>query len=199
MTGLILTDFYAMKKNLAVTGVIALMYMILGLVTGSCVELVAFLIFFAVMQVVSAYSYGERAKLDLLANTLPISRKHIVLSKYVLMGILLTVSAVCGCLTLLVSDLVHNNIGIEDYSVVLLCVMAGLLFAVIVMPLILKFGSEKARYMLVAIYVIPFALFYVLGKELNINNVMVGLFVADIFALIASMFISIRIYEKKDF
>lgn len=209
MMGLVLTDIYAMKKNLTLTAVMAVLYMAIGIVTGGSVELVAFFIFFAAMQIISAFAYSERAKMDIFANTLPILRKDVVFGKYVLTAIFLVTATLIGALSLLICDLVYSNVQAEDYASLLIVALIGLLFLTIVIPLMFKYGSEKARYIIVALYLIPFMAFFALTEYglldlsalegLDIKMIIISFVFLDIILLLLSMLISVKIYEKKEF
>lgn len=209
MMGLVLTDIYAMKKNLTLTAVMAVLYMAIGIVTGGSVELVAFFIFFAAMQIISAFAYSERAKMDIFANTLPILRKDVVFGKYVLTAIFLVTATLIGALSLLICDLVYSNVQAEDYASLLIVALIGLLFLTIVIPLMFKYGSEKARYIIVVLYLIPFMAFFALTEYglldlsalegLDIKMIIISFVFLDIILLLLSMLISVKIYEKKEF
>ena len=128
MIGMILADFYAMKKQLTMLGAMGALYLCIGIVSGSEHAMIAFFVLFSVMSVISSFTYNEQCRFDLFANTLPIGRHSIVLGKYMMAVISLGIADILGGICLGISHIMrHGNVS-EDIDVLVFVSMIGLFF-----------------------------------------------------------------------
>lgn len=120
-----------------------------------------------------AMAYEERSRGEVLVATLPVSRREICLSKYIL-GMLYTILGVVisvSCLFLgelflppqAVRTLVISNIG--GFSVMMIVI--GMIYIGIMLPIVLKFGTEKSRYIMLLLYMGIFAVSGAMGGILE--------------------------------
>ena len=84
MKGLLLKDLYVLKDSLKVYLIIFLLYGYMGIVEGEIGLMYAMVFITSVVLPITSVSYDERCGWDRLANTMPVSRKQIVYSKYLL-------------------------------------------------------------------------------------------------------------------
>jgi len=209
MTGLILSDIYAMKKQMKLLGGMSVIYVVFGIVSENPSMISAFFVLFSAMMVVSSFSYGEQCQFDILANTLPIRRTKIVLAKYILAVGCIVTAAVMGVVAFVLSEVIHHNIQREDFYVLAVVCLIGTLFVSMALPVIFKVGSERARLILVLIYLVPFliawmALQYDMIDFETIFNQWYNRILWCFLALVAvvfvvSVFVSVMIYNKKEF
>ncbi|GFZ33569.1 membrane protein [Clostridium zeae] len=178
-------------------------------------------IFIAVPSVIGylfvtyACAYDDKNKSDIMLNSLPISRKDIVISKY-LSIILYLVIGVCIAFifTTAVKYLKLGNItrlmNLED---VLGCFISISFLCSIYYPIYFKFGYLKSRYismfMLLVAFFVPTAIIEFIGKATNSNilqylsTVPEGVFeffiiLVLLFMLLISVFSSLKIYLNRD-
>jgi ABC-type transport system involved in multi-copper enzyme maturation permease subunit len=215
MTGLILKDLYNLKRYLKQIGLIFVIFGFLALQSKDPTLFIGMVTMIFSMLVITSMSYDDFAKWDKYALTMPILRKDIVLSKYILFIILMIVGTVAsGILSLAMNIYLHLNKAME---VVVTCgvMMLVIIFLFsILMPLLLKYGVEKSRILIFVIVGAPAffgAVILRLMKYLNIPQpdeaLLEKLFsvlpyasiVLALLALILSYNISVRIYEKKEF
>ena len=115
-------------------------------------------ILFSVL-VISSLSYDELAKWDRLALCMPITRRQVVASKYVLHLIFTAVGVLLGLLIGVLSLLIHDG---GDYRALLTLVATSaaiaLVYGALVLPLIFRYGPEKGRITIILLALVPAAL-----------------------------------------
>ena len=138
-----------------------------------------------------------------------ISRKKIVLSRY-------TIIWAMSLLAILISFLVGFNKNPLTKDVPLILILSALLLitsivGVFELPLMYKFGAEKARFIFVILYFIVFAFFSTISsnkewlleyikKGLTMDKTLLSLIIFTITIIVHSIsfFISIKIFENKE-
>ena len=150
-------------------------------------------------------SFDERIKWHIFSDAFPYSRKQAVSSKY-LVGLIISVGyIILAFIVQLIYGLVMGRLDFaEIFSRLSLAPLLLLLPQAITLPAMFKFGSDKGRiaiYVMVGILCGTFVLFSLLnmpaiyfGPELQIPIILA---LAGLFTL--SWFISIKLYEKRDF
>lgn len=217
MKGLLLKDFINLKKNFKVLAAILVFYVFLAFSSDnpSFISTMCTVIF--AMLTLTTYSYDDYAKWDPYALTLPISKKTIVQSKYLLLIILSVFSFIFGSVALY---FINSLAGKQDLREGLITTALGaaiVLFSnCIIIPLVTKLGVEKARLILFAIYGIPIILGSIILKKLMarypeppaafieamntfVNNAYIIIPLVVIVALLISYYITLGIYNKKEF
>ena len=84
MKGLIIKDIFNLKKGITTTLIMILFYGIFSYNTGNMSMLIGMTVFIMTSLSISSMSYDDMAKWDGYALSMPITRKNIVLSKYIL-------------------------------------------------------------------------------------------------------------------
>lgn len=171
MKGLILKDLLNLRKNLKTTIIICLFYTFIFSTLNPAFLSSMITILFA-MQILTTFSYDDYSKWNVYALSLPISKKQLVLSKYVLNfsfviggGIFSFILASLISLfkgSLLTNDLLASTIGSTGIM---------LLMTLILIPLIFKYGVERSRIMLLGIFAIPTILILIIGKILSLTGI----------------------------
>lgn len=212
MKGLLLKDFLILKECKQIV-LLLLFYIVISFLTNNFSFVSAILIMYTTIFVLTTFSYDAYSKWEKYSLCFPVSRKDLVLSKY-LFFLLLLAGAVFISLTLSVSFLLFINqtpnkeliletifsmIGISTYAV---------FFISVLFPIVFKIGIEKSRTLMMIIMAVPFLLFAFLGynhmlpfRELSEQTVILFLcvlFLLSFCALFASFFLSLKIFVKKD-
>ena len=86
MKGLIIKDFLNLRNNIK-TMLITILIYLLFFISYDPSFLSGLLIMIFCLQILSTFSYDEYANWDVFALSLPISRKELVLSKYIVFAI----------------------------------------------------------------------------------------------------------------
>ncbi|NLM25618.1 MAG: ABC-2 transporter permease [Firmicutes bacterium] len=206
MKGLLLKDFYALRKQGRVIFALSIFYLILGLSSGNIGMFGTMITLLSAMLPITTMSYDEYHKWDRYALAMPVSRKTIVLSKYCL-GIICSLAA--SLLVLLVNLLMSLT---NDLSLILILqsnlvfIVVANLFLAIVLPIIFKFGIEKGRMIMLMVIALPTLGLILLGKlgvSLPSEQVLIRMLYLSPIVVFILVFLSIqlsnKIYQQKEF
>ena len=209
MKGLIIKDLLVLRKSarvfIALTGLYLLMAIFLHTDFGVLIS------FIMGMLTITSFAYDEQAKWDAFALTMPVSKRDMVFSKYLLaiflgiagglMGILLSVAAAIGQGPVDIIAILKNT-GIA--------VCATYVFSSIALPLVYKLASEKSRLVLMLCYAAPILLGTIIINMLNeasitmpqlLSAAQIAAIILPFFTVIALVFsyrLSLVIFIKKD-
>lgn len=203
MTGLILKDLLNLKKQAKVYLILVIFYFVYGAVFESSSMFSSMMTMIAVMIPLTAMSYDERSKWDRYALTMPISRKVIVASRYLLGMIFIAAAFV---LSVLVNMVFSKMYSIESILISLASLSAGITVMSVIFPLLFKYGVEKGRILMMLVLFTPIAILMMVSK-LGLSmpdeeTIKTFIFLSPIIALmllLVSIYISLSIYRKKEF
>lgn len=209
MHGLIQKDLYSLRGSLKSILLIMVLFGILFIPQAGGISFIAVTVFIMPSLVISTISMDDFVKWDKYALTLPLSRKDIVKSKYELLLLLSIIGAIIGLAVTAVYNLVVNQASVEDILMMgIMMVAISIALLGIVMPVIYKFGVEKARILMMACIFLPIIL--ILGLVYAAENLGVGLpevsslllivmtLIISAAVFLLSYFVSLRIYSKTD-
>lgn len=206
MFGLIKKDFLLLSKT-SKTLLLVLLFMTLiqlpsantAIITGTTTVL------FGVL-VITTFSYDDLAKWQGYELTLPIPRSQIVLSKYVsacvftLIGILISTCVNFVFYILDKTPSIQETLGTVGLTGCVVFMMVS-----IVIPLIFKYGAEKARLFMMLIFILPyFGITFLAKSNIIVNfdeffNAILNLLpIITVSFIIVSYFISVRILNSKE-
>lgn len=203
MKGLILKDLLNLRKQARIILMFVGFYFVLGVVNqnGDSFGGVVALLF--AMLAVTALAYDERAGWDKYALTMPVSRRDLVVSKY-LLGLLLSF---VGFLLNLVFRLAFASAAFMDGLLVSLALFGvGVFFLALMLPINFKWGVEKGRILMMIVLFGPTILITLLPRmgvampgEAFLQSLTYILPAAGIVLFAISVWVSLKIYEKKEF
>lgn len=204
MTGLILKDLFTLTRQ-------ALMYIVFiavfSLMPGY--NMASFAVIMACMMPMTALAYDERSHWDRLAASMPYTTAQLVLSKY-LMGLILMLGSVAlGLVALPLQRLVNPDVSLSELlSVSLGALCAGMLIQGVLLPVMFRFGTEKARLFMLVLMGVAFAGIAALGQAQDaLRGFMEGMNGGAAMAVLAclaaavylvSMPLSIRAYRRRN-
>ncbi len=203
MKGLLIKDLYALKKQGKVMAALIIFYLAFSIATKNLGLFSSVSISLSILLPITSMSLDEYNKWDTYAVSMPVSRKSIVLSKYILgLGLNITITIiVCIVNFIFVYFGANSNYG-DVVATGLNIAGGGVLLLSILLPIIYKFGVEKARLLMLLIFLVP-ALVFALLPEMDWNiNAKPLLYIGPvllIFILLLSIAISSRIYTGKEF
>ncbi|MDD4571123.1 MAG: ABC-2 transporter permease [Clostridia bacterium] len=165
-------------------------------------------ILFAIMAITSM-SYDELAKWNIYALSMPISRKELVLEKYLLAFILVCLGVAISLIIAVIPVFMGNK---ADLLMLMLTVLTSgsvaLIMLTILLPLVYKFGIEKSRIILFIVLFIPSILLAILAQtglimpnkatDLLIITLLQILPIVALVLFVASYFISVAIFNNKE-
>ena len=211
MTGLILKDFYTMKKNLIYLVVMILLFSSIYTFGGDSHFADFFISIMVISILISTMSYDEFYHWDRYAAILPLSRRQMVGAKYLTA---LALSGLGALLSLAIAVTVQFFQGaaytLEDLAVSAAAPLVGMLGASVILPCYYRFGAQKSRFVMMAFYGIPGILLVLVLKFapglMNIDSnidippvpFLLGGIAITAAALAVSFLASVRILERKE-
>ena len=165
MKGLIIKDLLNLKKYLNTIIPFLLFYTFMTNISGDPGPLIGIIVMFLTMMSITSMSYDEFAKWDVYALSMPISRKVMVMSKY-LLSLILSMSGVIVSTTIAyVLGLYKGNLNVPSLLLISYSLFViSILFVSVILPLIYKFGVEKSRLLMMAVMAVPPAIIYLLNQ-----------------------------------
>lgn len=172
MKSLILKDLYNIGHNMK-SMLLVLVILAVGLISSAGTE--SYVVASGVIcgtMVITTFSFDNMSKWPRYAMIMPVSRKDLVASKFIVLLIFAVGGAIAGLVLgagggVLLHKLVLNTEGILT---LLQLSLIGLLYTVICgsisIPLVFKFGAERARMLMFASFIAPSAIFYGIYKLL---------------------------------
>ena len=148
MKALLMKDLMALKSSLKLFLAAAGVYLLLfSKDSPETVAMVLTLMTFFLN--LNSLSYDEKANWNAFALTLPLSRKKLAASKYLLALVLFGAALALALLLGLGLGLAFPQLDVAEYCVATLAMMGALmLLQTLVLPVSLKWGTEKGRLML---------------------------------------------------
>ena len=168
-------------------------------------------ILLSIMMPISSMSYDEAGQWYRYAFSLPIPRRTLVLSKYVL-GFLVSLGGlvVSAIGNIIILALTNGENALESWLAIIGFLELGVIFLSIIIPILFKYGVEKGRLFIVVIAVIPSLLVALLGSTLKTSGTLMPsaellqaiLYSSPLFTLaifLISFRISVGICRKKEY
>lgn len=207
MKGLLLKDWYMMKRYCKSYHFIAVCFVALSLVNNENMFFVFYPCLLCGMIPVNLLGYDERSRWMQYSGTMPYTKVQIVSGKY-LIGLLaqLTILLVMG-VAQAVKMMIAGDFILGDFTVLMLLILiVSTLTSSIPLPFIFKLGVEKGRtayYVMIGFVcgasILASDLFRgQLGIEMKPNLVLAILAVVGIGIYIFSWYMSIVFYEKRE-
>lgn len=218
MKGLLIKDFRLMATQKSFFAIIIVVMFCVTMATDNPYFVVGYVSFVFSLFTISTISYDEFDNGLAFLFTLPVTRKEYALEKYVYGLLLGGIAWFCAAMATLVYQLVTvpEFLGAEWLAGAAFMIVFIVLIPSVMVPLVLKFGGDKARIVSMvfagALVAIVFVLNTVfdslhldLGEGLNQvfsamnTGVLLGIvFVVLIVILLISIKISVRVMEKKE-
>lgn len=204
MLGLLRKDFYNLKKQAGLMlGFLVLYGAVMLLSDNQNASFIsAFASLYAMLLPITSLSFDERSGWEKLALSMPVTRRQLVLSKYLLGALLSLIVAVVDALIFIVLP------GRDPATSLLTCgafLCTGLIFLDIILPILFKVGTEKARLIMIMIVLLPVVLalladrlgFSLPAGALASHGYLLPL--GTVLLTLLSILISLAIYRKKEF
>ncbi|EDZ51099.1 ABC transporter permease [Bacillus thuringiensis] len=148
---------------------------------------------------VKTFEADSKNESEVIVNSLPILRKQIVYAKYIVAIIILFISVTVGCFTMGMKS------GVNLFEFIETTIVASISFILVylsfVLPISFWLGYKKAIFITIVIFMAPIViletLFQINLEQIQLYNSM--LFVSSICMFIISIFVSVKIYKKREF
>lgn len=205
MKGLILNDFYAIRKLLKS---ILFVFIIFGVVWWIGNQAATGALIICIMgnsYLLNLFSYDEYYHWEQYMSILPLTRRQIVLARYATFGITALVTLTISLIYLVALG------GIADCAMVAVTVlcMQGYTASVMI-PIAYKFGIQRGRILYVLLMFVPFGVLLGIMMVVNMGGgisldgplfaaTLVGVFVIVALMVTISIRISVKIVSNKTF
>lgn len=211
MSGLIYKDLMNLRRYLRQLVVICILIVAIFffMTDGGIGFIGSYIVMVSMMVTVNSMSYDNYGHWDPYALTLPLGRRQLVGSKY-LLGLLVTGGgALFAAAMVLTYSLLRPGSLVEGMATVAACFLVALLLLALLLPLLYRFGVEKARMIFLIIFMGPLILALALSQlgvklpgDLPDGALVWAAVAAGGLCLLAyplSYLISLRIFERKEF
>ncbi len=210
MKGLLRKDLYMMKNTFGTLVAFMLVYAVIGYFGTNASMLSAVLAIIIMMLPANSISYDEFYHWDRYVLTMPVSRRMVVRSKYVLCLLLVVFAMLIGILFCLLLGESWADALLANSFVALL----ALLMTMLSLPAMLKWGAQKGRMIMVLLCGVAGGLIAIVSISISYGGMTMGgirdsaltggvllaaLGVVTMIAAAISYRISCRLYEKKGF
>lgn len=207
MTGLILKDLMSIQRQIKTQAFVLIFFLFISIFMQQGLMLFTIIIFIVTFQTITALTYDEQSSWDKYANTLPISKGDIILSKYILSILLMLFGLILALPIIFIIHRFNNWVSADFFPTFSLLVTLAFCMLALLLPIYIKFGSIKGRMVLIALCFIPGFLFgllkeYVPDMTLTLSNLKQYMFLAPFAGLLIlwlSSLISTVIYQRKEF
>ena len=148
---------------------------------------------------VKTFEADSKNESEVIVNSLPILRKQIVYAKYIVAIIILFISVTVGCFTMGMKN------GVNLFEFIETTMVASISFILIylsfVLPISFWLAYKKAIFITLFMLIAPTAI-CTMFFEINLEQIQLYnslLFVSSICMFIVSAFVSMKLYEKREF
>ncbi|EEK71661.1 MULTISPECIES: ABC-2 transporter permease [Bacillus] len=148
---------------------------------------------------VKTFEADSKNESEVIVSSLPIFRKQIVYAKYIVAIIILFISVTVGCFTMGMKN------GVNLFEFIETTMVASISFILVylsfVLPISFWLGYKKTIFITIVIFMAPIViletLFQINLEQIQLYNCV--LFVSSICMFIVSIFVSVKLYEKREF
>jgi ABC-2 type transport system permease protein len=209
MKGLILKDIYNLLKMLKQVMIVLVIFAVCfsGSADGT---MVAMCVVMCSIFVSTTFTMDEKSDWSKYALVMPITRGRLVIAKYMSAGLFCIVGIALGVVFTEIIGLLPFGAGLTDMETLFMMGLTGILMALVFIsvsiPVTIKYGADKGRYVLMGVVAIPMVLVAFLKDSIGwISEVLSGMplvemtVVAALVILAVSIFASLQIIKKKEF
>lgn len=148
---------------------------------------------------VKTFEADSKNESEVIVNSLPILKKHIVFAKYIVAIIILFISVMVGCFTMGMKN------GVNLFEFIETTMVASISFILVylsfVLPISFWLAYKKTIFIAIFILIAPMAVssifFGINLEQIQLYNSL--LFISSICMFIVSVFVSVKLYEKREF
>ncbi|MFD3259790.1 ABC-2 transporter permease [Paenibacillus lentus] len=168
------------------------------------------------MMVITTFAFDDHAKWTKYAMIMPLTRKDIVRSKFIVLLIFSIIGVVSGTILGVAGGAIFKKIDLtsmNDWMSLLVAAGIGLViscfFGCLIIPLLFKYGAEKARALSLVAFVIPVLIFlgiyYLLlmaGIVLDDTMVLIVISISPVVVLLWALLmykVSYGIFRRQEF
>lgn len=212
MRGLILKDFINMKGQAKVYILLIVLWGGMSIMRKSGEYFNMLMIMIPTMTILTAIAYDDRYKWNRYALTMPVTRKDLIVSKYMFSFIFIAGVII---LSLIGRTIMGENIS-DSITAALIIASVAMIINGVSMPIFFYFGTEHGRIVFFAAFVLIAVVLMAISNVGFVEEIIMAdgsvryrmptmgeltliLLVVAFVVTAASVFISAKIYDNKDF
>ena len=218
MKGLIIKDLLFLKSTWKNMFILFVGSLLISIALGNYLLSLCSLPVMLLSSCINTFQTDEFYNTESYTLSFPLSRKQIILAKFIFTFIMLLISTLIGCLIYLgiryTINPGHDGLNMEMFKMFFMMEMASLIVDSIFYPVIYKYGCEKSRLVLMSIVMLLLGLAAILSVSVNVYDANIdfqgmlsfvqnyGIYIvsAIVFVfLILSYILSYRFYRHKDY
>ena len=215
MKSLILKDIYNIMHNMRSLALLLVLFIVLMVPQGGPSSYLITSCLLCSMMVMTTFSFDNTSKWEKYALVMPITKKDLVAAKFLVLLLFCIFGVVSGLVLGVAGGLLFKSFHLnsaDDWLMLLMVAAAGLaigiFFGSLVIPLLFKFGAEKARMLSIAAFAAPTAiglglyrLLAVFGISISDKFVTKLLYLSPLLVILWAYLmyrISLRIFQNQD-
>ena len=200
MKALLIKDLLTLKGQAKSLLLVLAVWFIISYINGSGLFFTALSVIYGMLLPLTTLSVDEKSRVERYMMSAPVTRAELALSRYAL-GILglLTLGVLGIGASLAIGDSLEEALGASAACFCLAVLLLG-----VTLPLVYKFGTDKARIISIVIYMVTFLAVGFIASRFGIELDDLGgafflLPLLSLTVLAASVAVSLGIYKKKEF
>ncbi len=148
---------------------------------------------------VKTFEADRKNESEVILNSLPITKKQIVFAKYIVAIIILFISVTVGCFAMGMK----NGVNVFEFieKTVVTSISFILVYLSFALPLSFWLAYKKMVFITILILIAPIVIFEMIFQinleQIHLYNSL--LFISSICMFIVSIFVSVKLYEKREF
>ena len=215
MKSFILNDIYNIMHNMRSLALLLVLFIVLMVPQGGPSAYLITSCLLCSMMVMTTFSFDNTSKWEKYALVMPITKKDLVAAKFLVLLLFCIFGVVSGLVLGVAGGLLFKSFHLnsaDDWLMLLMVAAAGLaigiFFGSLVIPLLFKFGAEKARMLSIAAFAAPTAiglglyrLLAVFGISISDKFVTKLLYLSPLLVILWAYLmyrISLRIFQNQD-
>lgn len=212
MMGMVYKDFLVQRKQLGYYIAFFIMYTVLAVMEIMPTAIMyTMTVLIGMLVPMSTFAYDDLARWNKYAAATPAGRRGVVAGKYVFSLLAVLLAAAFSAVLVVAVLMLKPELGAVDEMLIglLICTLISILIDAVILPVFIKFGSEKSRVISIIIFVAIFGGILLLGQ---LAETLDGIVIPEWFFLalpgllvlltiggyIISYFIARGIFEKKE-
>lgn len=204
MKGLLLKNFKNILPTIAYYTFFMVVFYVVCILSKNIIYFSSVCVVLGISVPTSAYVVDEKDNWDKFVLAAGITKNQVVRSRYLFTIMLLLALWVLSAILIFILPVGERT---ENVIIFLLFGGIGLVMVSFMLPLEHKYGADKSRIVLLVLVVVGVFICTLLGTALSSGNVgigltirvAVGIFVLGMAAIGVSLYVTQKIYERKDF
>ena len=200
MKALLVKDLLTLKGQAKSLLLVLAVWFIISFVNGSGLFFTSLSVIYGMLLPLTTLSIDEKSRVERYMMSMPVTRAELALSRYAL-GILgLLALGVLGIgASLVIGDSLEEALGASAACFCLAVLLLG-----VTLPLVYKFGTDKARVVCIAVYMVTFlAVGFIAARfGIELDDLSGAFFLLPFLSLAVlalSAAVSLGIYKKREF